>query len=202
MRASDSRVSDRGAPLASVPAGVASLSEYATLLSEANGLELHSGLFRVFGVGPACLGRDGLAWNESAWRAAYRLPHAVSLWGESIFGDQFGLDRGSGALLQLSCEGGALETLPFRTLAQFIDRLLDEPEKWIERDLVEAAATKGLRPSLTEHLSFSLPLICGGSPDEENLEVMDAEAHLDVLGQILAQSRDVPEGTTIRGFNG
>ena len=53
-----------------------------------------------------------------------------------------------------------------------------------------------------EHLSFVVPLICGGKAEVENLEVMDAEAHLDVLGQFIDQMAGIPDGTRITGFRG
>ena len=199
-------VTARGAPLD--PSVVRenwrrALPEHCAMLEMANGLELHGGLFRVFGVGNASSVRDALAWNQLDWRAAYRLPTSTIIWGENIFGDQFGFDISRGVVAMLNCEGGKLEVLPVRSPTGYLEGvLLKEPSAWIETNLVRAAERLGLCPSLVEHLSFEAPLMCGGAADESNLEVMDAAAHLDLLGQLVEQSRGVPEGTPIRGFKG
>jgi hypothetical protein len=48
---------------------------------------------------------------------------------------------------------------------------------------------------LPREASFAVPLICGDTPDEDNLEVLEAQAHLDLLGRIIAQNRGTPDGT-------
>ena len=178
------------------------LPEYCAVLAHANGLELHGGLLRLFGAGDDCLGRDGVKWNQCEWRASYELPDDIVLWGESIFGDQFGVHSSTGALLLLNCEGGALETLALESLSEYLENVTSsDPGQWLNIDLVRGAVRQGLRrPSLYEHLSFVVPLVCGGDLDEKNLEVIDGAAHLDVLGQIIAQNRGIPSGTPIRGF--
>lgn len=199
-------VTSRGAPadLSRVPVRWRSrIPEYCSVLAEANGLEFHQGLFRVFGVGEDCLGRDGVRWNASEWRAAYSLPESIVLWGENIFGDQFGVDTDSGALLMLSCEGGSRAAMPFKALTHYLEAvILSDPKNWIEIELTAEARARGIDPSLMEHLSFVVPLICGGKAEVENLEVMDAEAHLDVLGQFIDQMAGIPDGTRITGFRG
>jgi hypothetical protein len=179
------------------------LPDYCDLLACANGLALRGGLFRLFGVGSGCLGRDGATWNRASWREAYELAPTMVVWGENIFGDQYGTDLRSGAMARVCCEGGRLDLLAFETPIEYLERvLLGDPRLWIESELVGAAANRGLLPSLSEHLSFVLPLMCGGSVDAGNLEVMEAEAHLDLLGQILKHSKGIPEGTRIREFRG
>lgn len=42
--------------------------------------------------------------------------------------------------------------------------------------------------------------MCGGAYALENLEVIDGEVHLDVLGQMRAQMAGVEDGTPIAGF--
>jgi hypothetical protein len=164
------------------------LSDYCALLEIVNGLELLAGRLRVFGVGERSLGRDARTWNEAPWRAAYRLPPSLVLWGENVFGDQYGADMASGALVQVSCEGGVIERLPFDTVQACLEGMLRSQDAFSEDDrLVRAARARGLRPSRTEHLSFVVPLICHGSPEPENLEVMDGETHLEILGKLIAQ---------------
>ena len=204
--AAHKNVTLRGSPLApsAVPATWRSIMPaLCALLEEANGMVLHHGLFRVFGMGDTCACRNALSWNRAEWRQAFGLPESIVLWGENVFGDQFGVESGSGLVVRLSCEGGRLDRLPYRSPCEQIESmLLEDPRTWIEADLVSAAFRRGLRPLPTEHLSFEVPLVCGGTAAEDNLEVLDGGAHMDVLGQIVEQNRGVPEGTRIGGVRG
>jgi hypothetical protein len=185
------------------PAWQRKVPDYCSLLAQVNGAATEGGLVRVFGVGTGCLGRNALDWNAGAWRVPYRLPESLLLWGENIFGDQYGVDMNSAEVMLVNCEGGAAERLPFASMTTCLESiLLGEHVCRLDLDLVQAAHEKGLRPSLTEHLSFSLPLVCGGIAELDNLEVLDGEAHLDILGQIIEQSRDAQNGTPIQGVRG
>jgi hypothetical protein len=192
----------RGASLDDMPSAWRSrLPRYCELLARANGIEIRRGLLRVFGIGNQSLVRDAIAWNAAPWRTPFDVPENVVFWGENIFGDQLGADLVSGHIVLLHCEGGTIEQQPFSDPVAYLESAIDrEPRAWIESELIDAAAARGLRPSLKEHLSFVLPLMLGGSADVENLETMDAEAHLEFLAQIVEQSRDIPEGTRIREF--
>lgn len=183
------------------PSWNSAMPDYRALLSEANGLEVHGGLFRLFGAGEGCLGRDAIKWNAGAWRTAYKLADTLVFWGENIFGDEFGYDLASKRLVIVRCEGGQVDALASQTIAECLHRLVfDDPETWIEMSLVRGAFASGLHPSAHEHLSFGLPLICGGAADVSNLEVLEGEAHLEILGQLLEQGRELPEGTKIGRF--
>lgn len=199
-------VTSRGPALRaeSDPSGAhGSIPGYVALLKVANGIIIRDGVFRVFGLGDDCVTRDVVSWNRSSWRSRFpELGDAIPLWGENIFGDQFGFDLVAECVVLFKCDGAALERTSYRGLTDFIwDEMLSEPPA-IEMDLIEAARGRGLRPSPVEHLGFVLPLVCGGKADAANLEVMDGAAHLDLLGQITQQLQGVPEGTTIRGFTG
>jgi hypothetical protein len=197
-------VTAKGAPitLGGVPQDWAKVvPDYCALLAQANGFHLLGGIFRIFGVGPGALGRDALEWNKSDWRKAFSVPQEIIFLGENIFGDQYGVDTTARRLLLMSCEGGKFEETPFRTVTELVDDImLNKSIQGLSMDLLRAASGNGLKPGPAAHLSFSVPLICGGSPDGENLEVLDAKAHMEILGQVLVQNRKVPPGTPIRQF--
>jgi hypothetical protein len=199
-------ITSRGVPLpeSGVPAGwKEAFPDYCTLLAEANGLEVLDGLVRVFGVGDNALGRDATKWNSSDWRNLYEVPSNIIFWGENVLGDQLGIDAKTRKMVLLFCEGGHLVELEAATPHQYIESLLSRDTiEWIDVDLINSGIRHGLRPSLTQHLCFVLPLICGGNSDLDNLEVMDGESHLQILGQIIQQTRGTPEGTLIQGFRG
>ena len=101
----------------------------------------------------------------------------------------------------MSCEGGKFEETPFRTVTELVDDVMvNKSIQGLDMDLLRAASGNGLKPGPAAHLSFTLPLICGGRPDGNNLEVLDAKAHMDILGQLMAQTRKAPPGTPIRRF--
>lgn len=123
------------------------------------------------------------------------------LLGENIFGDQYAFDTSEQVLLLMTCEDGDLEPTPFRSITALIeDIVVNKSLQGLHMDLLRAASQGGLRPSPSEHLSFSVPLICGGSAEADNLELLDASAHMQILGQIIAQARKIAPGTPIRSF--
>ena len=197
-------VTAKGAPVepGAVPSDLkTAVPDYCSLLAAANGFELVDGLFRVFGVGGNSYGQNALVWNKSSWRSPYGVPPSVVFLGENIFGDQYGVDTSAGSLLLMSCEGGKFKRLAFKTVTELVESIVVGKDiQGLEIELVRASRRNGLLPSVSEHLSFAVPLICGGTPDEDNLEVLEAQAHLDLLGQIIAQTRGTPDGTRIRGF--
>jgi hypothetical protein len=176
--------------------------DYCDLLNQANGFHLIGGIFRIFGVGTSALGRDAVEWNNSEWRKAFSVPQHVVFLGENIFGDQYGIDTRAKRLLLMLCEGGDFEETPFHTISELVDDIMvNKSIQGLDMNLLRAASGNGLKPGSAAHLSFSVPLICGGSADGSNLEVLDAKAHLEILGQLLGQTRKAPPGTPIRGFN-
>jgi Domain of unknown function (DUF1851) len=203
MKDLDVFISKRSAPIldSSIPEALRAVPLCYELLRTANGMELHDGLFRVFGVGDGRLGeRDMLVWNRSTWKALYKLSSSLVSWGENIFGDQFCLDTTTNSCALLHCEGGSLEQFPSLSPRALLEAMAGDPTISAEIDLVSGARRRGLCPSNSEHLSFALPLMCGGQPNVENLEILSATAHLEILGQLVEQSIGKSAGTSIRAF--
>jgi hypothetical protein len=199
-------VTNRGAPAepVSLPESWSRvMSDYASLIGAANGLLIRDGMFRVFGVGADAITRDAVAWNQESWRRRFDwLSDTAVFWAENVFGDQYGIDLHSRRIFLMSCEGGLIDDRSFGSVSECIEAELCADQASIEVALIEQARQHGICPSPSEHLSFTLPLIVGGSAQVENLEIMEAGAHLDLLGQILQQNRGLPEGTPIGKFAG
>ena len=199
-------VTAKGEPLApsTVPADWAkAIPDYCALLAQANGIHLLGGIFRIFGMGEQAFGRDALTWNSQPWRAAFNVPGYYLFVGENIFGDQYTFDPRQQQLLLMACEGGKMDPTPFRTVTALVeDIVVNKSIQGLDMNLLRAASQSGMRPGPAEHLSFSVPLICGGTANGDNLEVLDASAHLQILGQIAAQTRKLPAGAPIASFKG
>ena len=198
-------VTGKGAPIepAIIPqAWKTVLPDYCDLLAQANGFHIIGGIFRIFGVGPNAFGRDALEWNKCAWRVAFSVPQHVIFLGENIYGDQYGVNTAAKRAVLMSCEGGHFEDTSFHTITELVeDIVLRKSIQGLDMDLLRAASGSGLKPGPSEHLSFAIPLVCGGSPKGDNLEILDAKAHMEILGQIVAQTRNAPAGTPIRRFD-
>jgi Domain of unknown function (DUF1851) len=180
-------------------------ADYLDLLAESNGFLAHGGAFRFFAYGEGRLVRDALAWNRAPWRSEYGdlLPAGTYIWAEDVFGDQYGytIEGGTFRLAKFLCEGGELEPIPWQDVTTFLQREILSPQgKAVDMALVREALGAGLAPSVQEHLSFSLPLIYGGEYELSNLEVVDASAHLSLLGQMSRQNASLPEGASVRDF--
>ena len=198
-------VTSCGPPLSRFPQGDSlahRIPGYTSLVLAHNGYILDGGLYRIYGVNaPGLVSRDLDDWSRAEWRDTYPVPSNLLFFAENIFGDQIGYDTRSQTFISFDCEGGKLTPLAFSSAGDWLESFRHgSPEDWIELDLVTAAAREGLIPTPTEHLSFELPLIAGGTPSAENLEVLDGAMHLSILGQITNQSRSVPAGTKIRSF--
>jgi hypothetical protein len=177
-------------------------NDYFRILAHANGFVTRGAAFRFFGLDPCGALPDIVRWNASAWLTEYgELADDLVLVAEDVFGDQYGLSYkdGSPRLMKFWCEGGEAVPLPYDSLEDWLHRaVLVASSSAFDRELYREAQQRGLRPAATEHLSFALPLITGGEYGVENLEVLDGQFHLHLLGQLSRKNRSLPEGTRIR----
>jgi hypothetical protein len=177
----------------------AQLGEYCALLEESNGIVFDNGTIRLFGIGTAGLVQDSLAWNQSEWRAYFKVPSSVFFWGENVFGDQYGTDLIDSRMVTLLPESGMFEIESRVGIVEYIERRFRALSQG-EHGLVAAARARNLTPSAREHISFVQPLSVGGRAEISNLELMDSAAHLHFLGQLHEQISHLPAGTKISRF--
>lgn len=178
------------------------MPDYCGLIMNSNGVELFRGMIRVFGAGDGrSFGIDAVAWNAARWKHDLGIQGSVVLWGETVFGDQFGFDTNSLTVLFYECERRRNHTLPYSSVQACIRAFATrDPAHWVDTDLVAAAQHAGLIATSTQHLGFRLPLMLGGSDSVDNLEVVDSGFHMDLLGQFSAQVRDASDGKRVNGF--
>lgn len=177
-------------------------ADYWDLARLSDGFATTRGMFRFLSVG----GRGGmLDRNSSSWTEAYGdLLRGFVHVAEDVFGDLYGyvfVDGGPGVLSKFFCEGGGIEPCTPSLLSEFLSSevLTDQPGAF-DALLAQEAWSVGLRPALTEHLAFSVPLIVGGEYGVKNLSVEPLALHLGVLAQLTKRVRELPEGTPIGGF--
>jgi hypothetical protein len=133
------------------------------------------------------------------------MAEGLVFFAEDAFGDQyafrFSRSGVAAGLVKFWCEGGEIEELNAGDFeAWLLDVMRTDGSSILNRELAATALQKGLRPSITEHLGFALPLITGGKEDVENIEVVDRAFHLHVLGQLSLKNHLLPEGERIARF--
>lgn len=183
-------------------------SFYKDILRIANGFVTKNNIFRFLGIKPSMPALDLYEWNRSPWVTEYSyFADRIVFIAEDIFGDQYGLQFASQTdqnpvLIKFWCEGGQVEAINTVSLYEWLTAnvLRDEPTI-LDWPLVKAAFNRGLFPSVTEHLSFELPLMVGGKIEENNLEVLDRSFHLHLLGQLSLKNTGLSEGTKITRFS-
>ena len=180
--------------------------DYVNVLRLCDGFVTRSQAFRLFPYARA-LGNLPTVRDWSAqdfWKNLLLFDDFIVI-GEDIFGDQYGFrsDGVSRILCRVRCEGGECDDIPFDT-ATFLSNALESGFPWgFDEELFQAASEAGIVAQCNDasHLSFSLPLICGGEYDLSNLGVESRVLHLGILSQMTQSNRTLPDGTPISGFS-
>ena len=76
----------------------------------------------------------------------------------------------------------------------------DGQDQYLLAGLAFGAANQGVVPGPDQVYSFRVPPQLGGEITLDNVEVLDFVVSLNILGQIVAQIRDLPPGTPISGI--
>jgi hypothetical protein len=178
--------------------------DYFQILAHANGFVTRNADFRFFGLEPCGGLPDIKTWNAGAWVSEYgELVRDIVFVSEDVFGDQYGFSfrDSTPRLTKFWCEGGKLEPLPHASLEEWLLRaVLTSAPSFFDQRLCAEARRSGLQPEASEHLAFALPLITGGEYGVGNLEVLDAQFHLHLLGQLSLKNLSQPEGARISRF--
>ena len=181
--------------------------DYFDVVADANGFATDGALFRFFGINTNLGFGDLQDQNERPWIAEYgSLCARLVFIAEDVFGDRYAFafkpeDDAAMSVVKFYCEGGEIEVLPFLHLSDFLnDSVLRSEPIAFDYKLARAALEAGIRPGLSEHLAFKLPLIAGGEYSLENLGIETSEMHLGVLGQLTSQMQSLPTGAKIVRF--
>lgn len=86
---------------------------------------------------------------------------------------------------------------------QELQAALNTPEgqdQYLLGGLAFAAEGVGLVPGPEQVYGFAKPPVLGGDIDVQNIELIDFVVGVNIAGQLHAQVRDLPPGTSISGF--
>ncbi|MGW4215383.1 hypothetical protein ACWEIJ_45945 [Lentzea sp. NPDC004789] len=175
-------------PLRQVPG----LAELATL---AAGCSFGGGVLRVFTEDQAR--RAQVLVNAMFPDWAVRIRPFAQDW----LGRQYVLDlRRGGMLLLLEPGSGKVYELDEKIPELFDQCMVDEPDLFLALDLFNA--WRDVHPNevpVGKCVGFKRPLFLGGHSEVDNLEVIDEDVYWSIHGQLWAQTKDLPPGTSIGG---
>ncbi len=126
--------------------------------------------------------------------------------GSDWMGRQFALDRsrmvgGEPQVVLLDPETQEILEIPCGYQEFHEIELVRYPNETVEYDrFKEWLSSGGQVPKYGTCVSPKTPLFLGGKDTFDNLETTDLEVYWSINGQILAQIRDLPEGTVIGKF--
>ena len=117
------------------------------------------------------------------------------------FGDWF-LEAEDGAIHFLDAVAGELRPIA-GSQAEFEEKanLQENLDDWFIAELVVLLRERGMNLKKGECYGYKLPPAVGGKMEVENIEATDLMVHQAVLGQILEQTKKLPPGTPITGFD-
>ena len=119
----------------------------------------------------------------------------------TAFGDVFFVDN-EGTVWFLDTLGGSLSAVFGST--EEMDQALeteDGQDTFLFAGFVQRAVEEGMRLKPGECYDWKINPVIGGSVEFENIHVLDLVVAINVAGQIHEQTRHLPPGTIIAGFN-
>ena len=132
----------------------------------------------------------------AAWK--WLLTEPLQPFAMSYFGDWF-LTRENGVVVMLDTVAGEVHELaPSRSS---FESGLEDPENaddWFMPDLAFASFRAGLKLEPGKCLSWKVPPVLSGELAVDNLEVTDLAVHQHISAQIHQQTKDMPDGATIK----
>ena len=126
------------------------------------------------------------------------MPPSFTVWLVNRFGDIFFVSDDGGVHL-LDVGRCVVERLA-DSRQDFIEQIhvADNADGWLLIPLVDQCVSEGLVLSASQSYGDKVPPILGGEYDTQNLEPTDLSVHYSILGDIFAQTKDLPDGTRIR----
>jgi hypothetical protein len=135
----------------------------------------------------------GIGDALQSWR--WRTGSDAAPWLVTALGDVF-VRAGDGRISFLDTYVGQLTEAA--TANTDWTRALHSPghlEQWFDPSLVSALRRRGLTLGPEQCYSPSEPLILGGRMDPENFEVTDWRVHINLMGQMFRNMKDLPATT-------
>lgn len=181
---------------ASPPVNIDSLRQVpglAELVTLAAGRTFGDGVLRVFTENQARRAQGLVNAMFPEWAPQIR-PFA-----QDWLGRQYVLDLHRGCMLLLMEPGsGEVFELDEKIPELFDQCMVDESDVFLALDLFRSwheVHSEGV--SIGKCVGFKRPLFLGGDSVVDNLEVIDEEVYWSIHGQLRAQTKDLPPGTSI-----
>ncbi len=157
------------------------------------GATFENGLYRILDEGGAS------RWTQILARVMPSESSDVMAFGQDWQGNLFGLrDSAPPCVLLFQIGTGDVFEVADSLDAFHDQELVEHAEEALSLSLWrewESHNRSGLR--WRQCVGYRQPLFLGGDNKLSNLEISDAEVYWEILGQLLAQTRDLPEGTRI-----
>jgi hypothetical protein len=166
-------------------------------LSRHAGWSFNQSLYRIHAVG------DMPKWTATVIDAFPDFRERVLCFSCDWLGRHFAIDFGrheQSQCLLLMFEPGTGQALEIpATFRDFHNvELVEYQNEALAADFYRAwLAASGAVPDLTQCIGYKKPLFLSGADDVSNLELTDMDVYWSLCGQLLAKTRDLPEGTKI-----
>jgi len=131
----------------------------------------------------------------SEWR--WLCPGRMELVARNAFGDLF-LRDGDGAVFWLNVAIGRLTKVSDSEAAfHEMAGTAQKREEWFAEADTQAAARRGLRPSLSQCIAFAVPLVFAERPSPDKAYIADLYESVSFLGDLHRQISSLPDGSKI-----
>ncbi|MGE3104768.1 MAG: DUF1851 domain-containing protein, partial [Lysobacterales bacterium] len=128
-------------------------------------------------------------------------PDTFTLWLVNRFGDAFVVLEEDGSVHMLDVGSGTFDRVADNR-SHFAD-LLDVGDNavgWLLFRLVDACREAGMELGASQCYGFKVPPVLGGEYEVANVEPTDLAVHYSFLADIYKQTKDLPDGTSIKAF--
>jgi hypothetical protein len=128
----------------------------------------------------------------SEWR--WLCPHRMALVARTAFGDLF-LRNEAGVIFWLNTGVGMLtEIVHSETQFLAMAETSEKRREWFAEPESQASATRGLNPTSTQCIGFSVPLVFAESGSPDTAYIADLYEHVSFLGDLNRQISSLPDG--------
>lgn len=174
--------------------GIPGLGE---LFARFGGTSFNRGLYRIIRAS------DVLEWNARIALAFPESADSTICFGYDWLGRAFAVDvqrleQGQPGVVMFEPGTGKVLVVPSNIQSFHDDELIQDADpalainshkKWL--------AGGGAAPAYAACIGYKVPLFLGGADEFENFELSDLDVYWHVMGQLIAQTRDLPPGTPI-----
>ena len=166
------------------------------LIQEYGGTSYDGGLYRIFNA------EDAKRWTTTVRRFFPVESATVEAFGRDWQGNVFGYRSGRAPCVFLFQPGTGDVFEIADSLEKFHnEELTEHAEEALSLSLWNRWRSGSPGPDRSQCIAYRKPVFLGGDVAVENLVIADLNVYWDVMGQLLEQVRNLPEGTPIKQVN-